>query len=188
MPTSPVMAALSTPLQFDKPYAILFPGASWHGRRWPHQFFYRVGEQLNKQYGWKILVCGADLDYEVCQKIQGLSSEAFANLAGKTTLQELSELIRGAQLLVSNETSAVHIAAAVGTYSICILGGGHYGRFLPYPEHIKGNKPVIAIKQMPCFNCNWKCDQPHDPDGSFPCVRGVTVEQVLDLIKKRKLQ
>tara|TARA_B110000971_G_scaffold124493_1_gene127412 strand:+ start:2571 stop:3710 length:1140 start_codon:yes stop_codon:yes gene_type:complete len=188
LPVLPVMGALSSQLQFKNPYMILFPGASWHGRKWPHQFFYNVGKQLNKQYGWQILICGADLDYQVSQKIAGLSPEVFVNLAGKTTLQELAELIRGAQILISNETSAVHIAAAVGTYSICILGGGHYGRFLPYPEHIKRTKPVVAVKHMLCFKCNWKCDQPHDPAESVPCVKGVTVEQVLDLIPKEKLQ
>jgi ADP-heptose:LPS heptosyltransferase len=105
-------------------------------------------------------------------------------LSGKTTLQELAELIRGAEILISNETSAVHIAAAVGTNSVCILGGGHFGRFLPYPKHVKGARPIVADKYMPCFNCNWKCEWPHEPSGAVPCVTGVSIEQVLRLIPK----
>jgi ADP-heptose:LPS heptosyltransferase len=178
----PMAAELLPPLKIKKAYAIIFPGASWQGRKWPHQNFYKVGEQLNQKYSWQILLCGADSDYVICQQITMLLPSVFVNLAGKTTLQELAELIRGAQVLISNETSAVHIAAAVGTFSVCILGGGHFGRFVPYPDHVKGAKPIVAYNHMFCFNCNWKCEQPHDSAGPVPCITGVSVEQVLSLI------
>ena len=38
--------------------------------------------------------------------------------------------------LISNETCAVHIGAAVNTNTICISNGNHFGRFTPYPEKI----------------------------------------------------
>jgi ADP-heptose:LPS heptosyltransferase len=55
---------------------------------------------------------------------------------GKTTLVELMNLISGAQLLVSNETSAPHLAVAVGTPVIVLYNGNHYGRFVPYPADV----------------------------------------------------
>ncbi len=184
LPKLPVMSSLSRQLQVKRDYVILFPGASWHGRQWPIQNFIQVGEWLHKQRGLQIVLCGSPSDYILCKVIQDSLSAECINMAGRTTLQELVELIRETQILISNDTSVVHIAAAVDTYSICILGGGHYGRFLPYPDHVKGVKPVVADKHMLCFNCNWKCDQPHEPAGAMPCVKGVSVEKVLTLIKQ----
>ena len=100
-----------------------------------------------------------------------------------TNLAELAELLRSAELLISNETSAVHIAVAVSTPSVCVLGGGHYGRFMPYPSDIAGGMSVVAIHKMPCFNCNWHCTQPHSAGGPVPCISNVTVQSVLEQIE-----
>jgi ADP-heptose:LPS heptosyltransferase len=184
LPKLPIISLLPERLRFDRPYIILFPGASRQGRKWPQECFYEVGKELNQRFGWQVLLCGADCDYPICQKIYEILPSVFVNLAGKTSLQELAELIREARILISNETSAVHIATAVGTPTVCILGGGHFGRFLPYPEHLKGAKPLVAYKHMSCFNCNWKCVQPHDSTGAVPCITGLSVEQVLGFIPK----
>ena len=87
------------------------------------------------------------------------------DLVGKTSLVELVELLRNALLVLSNETSAVHIGAAVGAPVICILGGGHFGRFLPYvvekPEPSRPT-PIVVVQPMSCFGCNWQCVHPRE--------------------------
>jgi ADP-heptose:LPS heptosyltransferase len=103
-------------------------------------------------------------------------------LAGKTSLPEFVEVIRQARLLISNETSAVHIAAAVKTPSVCILGGGHFGRFLPYPEKVVNCKPVAVFKKMACFGCNWKCNQPHNVNGCVPCIEQIEMPDVISAV------
>jgi len=86
---------------------------------------------------------------------------------------------------VGNDTSAVHIAAAVGTPSVCILGGGHYGRFLPYAtETDKQVSPIPVTHQMDCFNCNWQCTQPHRKGDAAPCISNIQVNQVFEAIEK----
>lgn len=184
LPQWPVMASLAARLQPKGAYAILFPGSSWNGRQWPVQSFVELGAQLHRLHGWQMVLCGAPSERALCHEIAEAAPTASLNLAGQTTLAELAELIRGAQLLIANETSAVHIAAAVGTPAVCILGGGHYGRFVPYPDHVAGIKPVVAAKHMPCFNCNWQCNQPHDPTAPVPCISGVAVAQVFALAQQ----
>lgn len=179
LPQLPCMAALPNALQPNGTYFILFPGASWHGRQWPTQSFAEVGKQLHARLGWQVVLCGAPSERALCQTIADAAPMECLNLAGQTTLSALAELIRGAQLLVANETSAVHIATAVNTPAVCVLGGGHYGRFMPYPNQVIGIKPVVAAHPMPCFNCNWQCNQPHDAAGPVPCISGVPVAAVL---------
>ncbi len=57
-------------------------------------------------------------------------------MTGKTTLPQLAKLISLSKILIANETSAVHFAAAVGTPFICISNGNHFGRFNPFPNEM----------------------------------------------------
>jgi ADP-heptose:LPS heptosyltransferase len=179
LPGIPKLPELPNQLRPTSDYCILFPGAAWHGRQWGTTSFVQTGMELCRIYGWQIVLCGASSDKSLCQEIADFAPTKFLNLAGQTNLAELAELIRGAQLLVANETSAVHIATAVGRPAVCITGGGHYGRFVPYPDHLPGIKPVLASFPMPCFHCNWECNQPHEPTGPVPCIRNVSVALVL---------
>lgn len=179
LPVLPVLTTLSADLKPANNYFILFPGASWHGRQWPLAQFARVLEQLQQRYSWQPVICGTPAELALCTTVAKETTASCLNLAGKTSLLELTELIRNARLLIGNETSAVHFAAAVSTPAVCILGGGHYGRFMPYPDHMEGVKPVSATQRMSCFNCNWHCNQAHDPSGSVPCVSQITIEFVL---------
>jgi ADP-heptose:LPS heptosyltransferase len=103
------------------------------------------------------------------------------NLAGKTTLIDLAELIRAAKLLIGNESGAVHLAAAVGTPSVSIVGGGHYGRFIPYDIAADDEcvAPIPVIHRMECYGCNWKCIFPIVPGQPTPCVSRITVQHAL---------
>lgn len=179
LPVLPVMSAV--PPAPTVPYCILFPGASWSGRCWPAERFAAVGRLLRERFGWQILVCGSAAEAALCGEVANAIGGAADNRAGKTSLVELVELVRGAALLVGNETSAVHIAAAVNTPSVCILGGGHYGRFIPYSIGLKGKLPVAAVREMSCFHCNWACTQSHVEGDAVPCVQGVSVAQVFEL-------
>ncbi len=181
LPKLPGLLALSENLRIKGEYCILFPGAAWHGRQWDKSSFVSVGVELNRRHGWQIVLCGASSDNSLCKAIAESAPIPFMNLAGKTSLAELAELIRAARMLIANETSAVHLATAVGTPTVCITGGGHYGRFVPYPDDLPGIKPTLASYPMPCFNCNWVCHQPHDPAGPVPCVQAISVPLVLSM-------
>lgn len=177
------LADLSEALKVQSPYFIVFPGASWAGRQWPIAKFAQVASRLHETKGWIPVLCGGTSDRLVCQSVIDQSGVSCAvNLAGQTNLVGLTELLRSAALLISNETSAVHIAVAVSTPTVCVLGGGHYGRFMPYPSDIGDGESVVAIHKMPCFNCNWHCTQPHSVGGPVPCISNVTVKSVLERV------
>lgn len=175
----PRLAALPSGLQSVAPYFIVFPGASWGGKQWPVAQFATTLVALHSRHGWQPVLCGAPNEAALCQAVAKAAAVNCLDLSGQTNLSELAEVIRGAKLLVGNDTSAVHIAAAVGTPAVCILGGGHFGRFMPYPDTVPGIKPVVAFEAMPCYHCNWRCNQPHEPNGPVPCISHISVQTVL---------
>ena len=105
--------------------------------------------------GWNILIFGGAEMQDRCQGLaQNLRGNIF-NLAGKTSLREMAALIRRCRILVGSDSSGAHIACAVGTPNVVVLGGGHFGRFLPYSA-------LTSTVSLPlnCFGCNWRCPHP----------------------------
>lgn len=167
-------------LKFNLPYVVIFPGASWIPKMWPARKFIELIQKIKATHNVEILLCGGVAEYDLCQEITVGCSFYVHNLAGLTKLQELVEVIRSARLVVANDTSAIHIAAATQTDSICLLGGGHYGRFLPYQIEVNEPKiiPNIQIHKMDCYGCNWNCIYTESTINTVPCVENISVEQV----------
>lgn len=164
-----------------KSFFVLFPGASWAGKQWPAGDFVRLAERLHARTGWTGLVCGSEDDSDFAAQIVEQAGVPLEDWTGRTSLPELAALIESAALLVGNDTSAVHIAAAVSTPSVCLLGGGDFGRFLPYrfARETGGVPPIPVVFPMPCFGCRWRCI--YRPPGlpvldALPCVAQISVE------------
>ena len=165
-------------------YFVVVPGAAWQGRMWEARKFCSVIVAIRKKYGLKPVLCGSVLEKSLCQNIVDEVKGDAVNMAGETSLSQLADLISAAHLVVTNETSAVHFAAATSTPSVCIVGGGHFGRFVPYPEHLTGKKPIVVYHPMSCYNCNWNCTERHAKGNSVPCIEKVSVQDVLIAVEK----
>lgn len=168
-------------LDTGRAYFVVMPGAGSPRRMWPVESFAALARRVAEFRNLRLVICGSPAERglsEVLASAAGLDDTLV--LAGETSVPQLVETIRGARLTIANDSSAIHIAAAVGVPSVCLLGGGHYGRFLPYPDAVQNlgpeNKPACVHAAMACFNCNWRCTQPHGPQGPFPCLEAITLE------------
>ena len=187
LPSLPKISELSNSLRIEEPYFVVSPGASFYGRRWPVKNFAELIDKIGVHTGWGAILCGSQAERKLCTDVATLATWRTLNLAGKVSLVEFVELIRAAKLLVGNETGAVHISSAVGTPSICILGGGHFGRFVPYKyeKEQSGMPPLCLFHMMNCYGCNWICTQPHEVGQAVPCIANIEVAQVFKQLKAR---
>ena len=168
-------------------FYVIFIGAGSKKKMWPIEKFARLAGRIYEQTGWCGIVCGGPREATVGRRLAGICSAPLKSAAGETNLSRLATLIKKAQFMVSNDTGSVHIAAAVGTPVICILGGGHYGRFLPYQVEKTTIRPlpITVSHKMDCFGCNWKCVYAKEAkDAAMPCVARISVSQVWEEIKK----
>ena len=97
---------------------------------------------------------------------------------------ELAGLLSQSRLTISNDTGVVYLSSAVGTSSVCIVGGGHFGRFVPYPDlpgQTNNLKPVYH--KMPCFGCNWVCVFPVKKGEPTPCIENISVDAVWETVR-----
>jgi ADP-heptose:LPS heptosyltransferase len=99
---------------------------------------------------WFLILGGQDCADHCRQLAERLPSAV--SLAGRTTLRQLASLLGKCRLYVGAESAGAHIACAVGIPNVVVMGGGHFGRFLPY-------SPLTSVVCLPldCYGCNWGC-------------------------------
>ena len=165
----------------NQEYYVLFPGVSEALRQWPVECFAEIANRIYDQTGLTGILDGAPNEKPLAESVQNIS-RASLEWAG-TMLDELPELLKYAKFVVSGETSAVIIAAAVETPVICVLGGAYFGRFLPYPE-LTVQEIVLETVSYPmsCYGCNAKCVYPLKTNEPAPCLSNISVDAVWEKV------
>ena len=97
------------------------PGAAYGGaKQWPPERFARLARLLHERRGaWSILV-GSRADLSASQRIEG--GGPVVDLVGVTNLPLLVGLMARCRAFVSNDSGAMHLAAAVGLPVTAIFG------------------------------------------------------------------
>lgn len=176
-PITPLkLVAIHQPVVSQK-YFVVAPGAGAAGRQWPIAKFAETCAALQNQFGLKCVVVGAASDQILASQLSHFDFD-FRDMTGKLTLSQTAAVIARCELLVANESGLFHIAQWAKRPVVGIVGGGHYGWFAPYPTCADYRNGQICFERMPCYNCNWNCIYDVPRDSPFPCVAGVTADQV----------
>jgi ADP-heptose:LPS heptosyltransferase len=161
----------------SKQRIIIFPGSGVLKRSWAPEKFLALIKLIRQHTSQPVYLAGGPAEMQIGDYLtENLPPNSIDNLIGKTSIPQLVELIGNAALVIANETSAIHIAAATQTKAVCILGGGHFGRFAPYPKYIKSG-PVCVYEKMECYHCNWNCIFKTAKDEPYPCISNVSLER-----------
>ncbi|WP_354685971.1 glycosyltransferase family 9 protein [Cupriavidus necator] len=130
------------------PVVVIHPGASASSRRWPAARFAEVAHALALQAGAHVLVTGDAAEREVVQAVcAGAGHARVMPLAGELSLGEMGALLEAADLLVSNNTGPVHLAAALGTPVVDLYA-------LTNPQHTPWQVPHRTLfADVPCRYC-----------------------------------
>lgn len=155
------------------------PGSHWGTKRWLPERFAEVISRLSEE-GYKIILIGSDEDGEIAKKIESCCKNKVTNLCGKTTILESAALIALSNVLLSNDSAAVHIASFTGTPVAVIYGPTlpSFG-FTPYGV----NSAIIEYNGLQCRPCSshgpMEC-----PEGHFKCMRMISTDEVYSAVKK----
>lgn len=108
--------------QPGRPAVALHAGANWHLKRWPPKLFARLGDQLAAQHRAQVFLVGSADDRPLAEGIARRMRQAPVILCGQTTLTQLAALFQQVDVVVSNDSGPLHIAAAVGAKTIGLFG------------------------------------------------------------------
>jgi heptosyltransferase-2 len=162
----------------DRKIIGLCPGAEFGpAKQWPIEHYAAVAEQVIDR-GYQVWLFGSTKDKTTTEaikaKISVKSRSQVYDLAGKTSLIEVVDLIAACKSVVSNDSGLMHIAAAVGCHVI-----GVYGSTSPNYTPPLANKVDILSTGLECRPCfKRKC-----PLGHLKCLKDLQPELVMSKIK-----
>jgi lipopolysaccharide heptosyltransferase II len=129
-------------VNINKPWIIVHTGVSEPKRRYPADLWAEAINQIVDRFGYQVLLTGNREESKTIEEIRINTGHHVYNTAGILSLEEFITLIKKAPLLVSVNTSAVHIAAAMGTPQVVLYA-------LSNPQHLpwkaKGNLLLFDI-------------------------------------------
>lgn len=150
--------AAAEPLSGSGPLVMLQLGASKDNRRWPVEQFARTARLLDQRHGARFVVCGTAKEAPLAGALkQAAPGLVIHDYSGRTSLAQLAALCSRADLLVSNDTGTMHIAAAMGTPVVSLFMA------TALPEETAAWLPGTLVLQprIACSPCSHHVDCPH---------------------------
>ena len=170
-----------------RPFTLLGPGAAHFTKRWPPEYWTTLAGALARQRR-ALVVTGGKAEREIGDAIVAAARAAdpgvvAANSAGEFALQETGALLKRAEALVVGDTGVMHMATAVGTPIVTMMGPT-VAPFGFYPYHANA---TVLERDLYCRPCTpfggATCPEKH-----HRCLRDISpaeVESALVAITRR---
>ena len=161
-------------LHKNNPLIGLMPGAEYGpAKQWPLEYFSALVKELDAQ-GMQAWILGSAKDHPAAQEIIKNAQVKGVNLCGKTSLEEVIDLISLLDVAVSNDSGLMHIASAVNVPIVAIYGSSSPNYTPPMTDKAK-----ILYRDLDCSPCfQRQCPLKH-----LNCLREITPDSVMDRIK-----
>ncbi|HLE84858.1 MAG TPA: lipopolysaccharide heptosyltransferase I [Thermoanaerobaculia bacterium] len=138
----------------ERPFALLHPGAAWGNKVYPPERWARVARGLAEAAGLdcRVALSPSPAERELAGRIVAASGGA-ARPAEAADLPALVAWSRRARLVLGGDTGPVHLAHALGTPVVCLMGPTDPARHGPY-----GAPERALARRLPCSYCYRRFD------------------------------
>lgn len=121
-------------------------------RRLPLEKAISLINKIRAQINNEILLTGSPAEKHFVDSVfNALNNKSgIQNIAGKTGINELAEIISHAKLVLSTDSGIAHLGNAFGVYTIVLFGAGNENKTAP---HNKEKCTVIRLGELSCEPC-----------------------------------
>jgi lipopolysaccharide heptosyltransferase II len=166
----------------DSRFVGFAPGAAYGlAKQWPPRRMAEVIARLGREHGVSSVVVGASHDRDAARAIESwLRAHApdmlprFVNLTGRTSLGALVGVVARMTALVSNDSGAMHLAAALGRPVVAIFGPTDERATRPIGTHDLITEPVFC---RPCLLRDCPIDH--------RCMTRISIDTVYNAVAAR---
>jgi len=151
-------------------------------RRWEPDKFAELGKKLIEHHSTKILVFGGPDEIELKERIKSQINSEKVFVVNAESLTESSAIMKQCNLFVTNDSSQMHIAAALNLRVVAIIGPTNQNYIYPW----KTENQIVSLN-LDCSPCFFYSQKPlicNRTDIKFKCIKELTVEMVYNSVKK----
>ncbi|HXF10518.1 MAG TPA: glycosyltransferase family 9 protein, partial [Desulfuromonadaceae bacterium] len=158
-------------------WIVIQPGARWENKRWPAHHYAKLVQLLTKKFpDVRFAILGSAGDQPLGRTILEAEPTRCLNLCGEISLQEMTEWIRLSDLMITNDTGPMHVAAALGTPVVALFGPTEPRRTGPY-----GQLDHVVRIDLPCAPCLKPYCTWHNP---VECLTAISPQMVFERAQK----
>ena len=151
-------------------FVAIAPGAVYGpAKAWPADHYRELARGLRDRTGAPVLVLGTGAEHALAEQVRN-GEEGILNWCGTTDLPGLVAILSRAALLVSNDSGAMHVMAALGRPQVAIFGSTSPVWTGPINE-----KASVVASGLPCAPCYARTCR----FGHYDCLRRVATADVL---------
>jgi heptosyltransferase-3 len=160
------------------PIIAVQPFSLWDYKEWGIEKFSALIRRILSNYNASVLITGSPNEHDKAQSIVERCKEfdrQVINLAGKTSLSELTAILECCALFIGMDSAGMHLAGAVGTPTAIIFGPSSPLLWAP-----RGPQHCVIQKDLPCLPCNQKgCNGSE----TSRCLKELEVDEVWAALK-----
>lgn len=149
-------------------------------RSWPTKNWKSLLMALSENKNYKIVVIGSNEERVLIDQIIEKTNENIISIAGKTSTLTLAHVIKTADLLISTDSGPSHMAAALNTPVIALLGPTIPSKTGPYQTG--ENKVVIMRSAIECSPC--VLSESYEKCENNLCMQSIDPSLILDNVSK----
>jgi heptosyltransferase I len=151
---------------------LINPGAGWATKLWPPDRYALLASRIEEELGLPVVFTFGPDEKPVLEQISKCMGDRPVR-SFPTSILELAALCRQSRLMIAGDTGPLHLAVAMETPTVAILGPTTPWRNGPF--HVAD--PVIK-RYLPCSDCyKRRCDQ-------FICME-IPVQEVFEAVAHR---
>jgi ADP-heptose:LPS heptosyltransferase len=141
------------PVQEHRPKVALHPGAGKPPNQWPAKCFSRVADSLAEEFQVDLFISEGPMDSQPVSEMRLLLKHKATLITG-LPIREVAAILKQMDLVISNDTGIMHVAAAVGVPVLSLFGPtdplqwapiGDKHRFIQAKD---GNMGSISVEEV----------------------------------------
>ncbi len=163
---------------YPRPTVILVPFSAVKEKQSPPEVFLAIMDHLKDHYDF--VIASAVNDMEKNPEYMALANMPNVSFDG-SIFEDLAPKLKMAALVVAVDTATMHLAAAIGTRTVCLASAAYVNEITPYAAEITPSNVRFVYQPMDCEGCLGSCHLSAEA-GRFPCVARLKMPQIITTI------
>lgn len=157
--------------ELRQPFAAVVLGTSWEAKNWYFKGYLELVRRILTDLKLTVVLVGDGQQTGMAENlVENLSAPDVINLVAKTSLPELTTVLKAAAVGVGPDSGPGHLAAAVGTPFVTLFGPTSPDRTAPY-----GCEGLVVKAEMDCAPCYKK----RCPRRNNECMYSIRVDGIM---------
>jgi len=152
------------------PWVGLSPGAAYGpAKRWPAARFAALGRELQQEFGARLVLLGGDEERPVADEVKEQLQGPVVDLVGRISLRQALGVLSQLNLLVTNDSGLMHVAAALSVPLVALFGSTDPGATGPFTS-----RATVIRHPLPCSPCFKRTCE-----AGYTCLTAISVDEVV---------